>query len=66
MILESVSKAYCDCSHEYNEHRVVPPSYNPTGNPTLGDHACKICGCRKFKKNDKDKRNTPPVKFFPR
>lgn len=63
IILEGLSKAYCKCSHEYNEHNIVPKGY--ASEPKYSDGTCKECSCKEFKKNEKDKRNTPPTKFFP-
>lgn len=63
MILESMSKVYCNCGHEFNEHNIVPKGYSP--GPQHSDGTCKKCSCKEFKKNPKDKRNSPPVKFFP-
>ena len=65
IILDSQTKAYCDCGHEYNEHNIVPEGRGYIASKEQSNGHCKLCGCWKYKKNDKDKRNTPPVKFFP-
>lgn len=63
IILDSQSRAYCECRHEYNEHNIIPQGYTTNSEHSSG--TCKLCRCKQWKKNDKDKRNTPPVKFFP-
>jgi hypothetical protein len=66
VLLEAASKAYCKCRHEFNEHNIVPAYYAPIGVTKYSDETCKLCSCKKYTKNEDDKRNTPPVKFFPR
>jgi hypothetical protein len=54
IILEALAKAYCACSHEFNQHYVVPYwMVNPEGS-----EKCKLCGCKAYNKNPKDERNT--------
>lgn len=67
IILDGTAKSYCDCGHEFNEHNVVPKGYiSREDHMKFSDRSCKICGCKLYKRNDKDKRNTPPPTFFPR
>jgi hypothetical protein len=67
LYLDAQAKAYCRCGHEYNEHNIVPKGrgYVPIES-THSNEACKLCVCKKYRLNERDKRNTPPVKFFPR
>lgn len=63
IIREAMAKAYCECRHEFNEHVIIPRGFVldseiPKGEP------CKFCSCKHYKRNPKDPRNTPPVKFF--
>lgn len=63
IIKESMAKAYCDCFHEFNDHWVAPRGYlSAIEYPKLD--TCKICSCKKYNKNEKDKRNSPPTKFW--
>lgn len=63
IIRESLAKAYCKCEHEFNQHwvrargHIYPPEY-----PAV--EKCRECSCQAYKKNDKDKRNSPPVEFW--
>jgi hypothetical protein len=54
IILDSLSKAYCICDHEYNEHYVVPRGMINL----METEKCKVCGCRAYRKNDRDSRNS--------
>lgn len=63
IIREFFSKAYCRCGHEYNEHNIVPKSRG-YAEKEYSNEACRVCSCRKWAKNEKDKRNTPPVRFW--
>lgn len=55
LVNEARAKAYCICGHEFNEHWVVPAGMK---NP-MESEKCKVCVCKSYRKNDKDKRNTP-------
>lgn len=59
-IRDSQSKSYCNCRHEWQEHYIVPIGMK---NP-MDAEVCKECSCKAFKRNDKDKRNTPPISFW--
>lgn len=53
IIKDAMSKAYCICKHEFNEHYVTPYGFT---NPK-DTEKCRICGCLAFRKNEKDPRN---------
>lgn len=63
ILLEGLSKFYCMCGHEYNEHNIVPKGYAFTKEQS--DGTCKECNCKEWRENKKDKRNSPPTKLFP-
>ena len=63
IIRESLYKAYCRCEHEFNEHWVKARGHSYTLEwPTV--EKCKKCSCQAYKKNEKDPRNSLPVRFW--
>ncbi len=62
IVREARAKVFCNCGHEFNEHWVIPAGYRVVEAPKT--EACKVCNCKRFKKNPADKKNSPPVKFW--
>ncbi|HYT41873.1 MAG TPA: hypothetical protein VEP90_05975 [Methylomirabilota bacterium] len=64
IIREALAKAYCICRHEYNQHFVLPRGMKPAAFGIPKGEPCRVCPCKKYKKNDKDTRNTGSIRFF--
>ena len=58
ILYESLAKAYCICGHEFNQHYVLPRGHKPEFYGIPAGEPCKVCSCKKFRKNDKDSRNS--------